>query len=67
MCNVEGTRRFAQQTAKKAVEREIKGAPGMSKVGFAALQDDANDGSMHHCQHLRPITPPGLAGVFVCH
>ena len=67
MCNVGGGRRFARQTAKKAVEGEIKGALGMSKVGFAALQDDAYDGSIQRCQHLRPITPPELAGVFVCH
>jgi hypothetical protein len=31
-----GARRFARQTAKKAVEEEIKGAVGMRKVGFAA-------------------------------
>jgi hypothetical protein len=36
MCNVGGARRFARQTAKQAVEGEIKGALGMSKVGFAA-------------------------------
>jgi len=60
-----GARRLARQTAKKAVEGEIKGALGMSKVGFAALQDDADDGSIQRCQHLRPITLPELAGVFV--
>src|SRR5262249_5512154 len=37
----------------------------MSKVGFAALQDDADDSIIQRCQHLRPITPPELAGVFV--
>ena len=67
MCNVGGARRLARQTAKKAVGGEIKGALGMRKVGFAALQDDADDGSMQRCQHLRPSTSPELAGVFVCH
>jgi len=31
-----GARRFARQTAKKAVDGEINGALGMSKVGFDA-------------------------------
>ena len=56
MCKVGGARRLARQTAKKAVERENKGALGMSKDGFAALQDDADDGSIQRCQ-LRRLGP----------
>ena len=56
-----GSSRFARQTTKKAVEGEITGALGMSKVGLAVLQDNADDGSIQRCQHLRPITPPEIA------